>query len=125
MQITLTRRSSLLPNDVSVFGSGLFDSVSASFFTDSIFPLGGGGGLVSCVALGSFFGESWGSEDVCCLLGACSLGCSFAATLSPLSLGGAPSSNFNRSWPTVTVSSSFARSSFIVPASGALTATSI
>jgi hypothetical protein len=74
--------------------------------------------------LGSSFLGGSGLEDVDCSLDAGSLGSASAFCFSPPS-GAAPSSRRTRSCPTVTVSSSFARYSFMVPASGALTATSI
>ena len=70
----------------------------------------------------SFLGS--GSEDEGWSEGAGDFGSWPPCSFSP-PLGSPPSSSFKRSCPTVTVSSSLARKSLIVPGSGALTATSI
>ena len=75
-----------------------------------------------CGCASSFLGS--GSEDDGWSSGAGAFGSWPPFCFSP-PFGGPPSSNFRRSCPTVTVSSSLARNSFIVPGSGALTATSI
>ena len=110
--------------DSEPFDSG-FGGGGASFFGGSDFFSGGGlgfeAGLLS--SFGSDFDGS-GSEEVGCSLDAGSFG-SFLAGFAPSSGGAPPVSSFTKSCPTVTVSSSFANSSLIVPASGALTATSI
>lgn len=64
------------------------------------------------------------SEEVGCDSDAGSLGSEPAFSFSP-PWGAPPVSIFIRSCPTVTVSSSFTRNFLMVPASGALTATSI
>ena len=66
-----------------------------------------------------------GSDEVGCSLLAGALGSELAVSDPPASFGGSPCSSFASSCPTVTVSSSLANNSSIVPASGALTATSI
>ena len=122
-----TRRSSRFPSTGLCLESD-FDSVcfggGDSFFGSGFFSLGaGGGGLDSSLGFGSSF-DGLGSEDVGCSLEAGSFGVESAFSSFPPS-GGPPSSRRRRSWPTVTVSSSFTKNSLIVPASGALTATSI
>lgn len=147
-----TRRSSLLPNGASDFLDSLaFDADDAflggscfgeSCFGDVCFE---GSCVVSCFDVCGWFCD--GGEGDCCdddcscwvlfcafegsgsdavdwSLDAGPLGSWPACCFSP-SCGAPPSSNFTRSCPTVTVSSSFARYSLIVPAWGALTATSI
>lgn len=78
---------------------------------------------MSCLDLESPLDGS-GSEEVDWSSEAGLLGSWFACSFSP-DCGAPPSSNFTRSCPTVTVSSSLAKNSLMVPASGALTATSI
>jgi len=77
----------------------------------------------SCWGLLSAF-EGSGSDAVGWPLDAGALGSEPASCFSP-PCGAPPSSIFSRSCPTVTVSSSFTKNSLTVPASGALTATSI
>jgi hypothetical protein len=126
----LTRRSSRLPRagpellddslllDSDGFGFGV--SLGSDFFSCG----GGGGGLDSSLGFDSSFFDGSGSDDVGCSFGAGSLASEDASSFPPPD-GAPPSSRRTRSCPTVTVSSSFARYSFMVPASGALTATSI
>jgi hypothetical protein len=106
-----------------VFASDFFGSDCLgggdSFLGSGFFSCDGGGGILDP----SFFGGS-GSEDVGWSFDAGSLGSVVPFSFSPPS-GAAPSSIRTKSCPTVTVSSSFARNSLMVPASGALTATSI
>lgn len=117
-----TRRSSRLPktgpelDDVSL---AVCDGLSC-FGGDSFFGSGGGAGF-EVSGLDSCFASDLDSAG-------------FASDLPPSSLGGSldsdsgfapPASILAISWPTVTVSSSLASSSVMVPASGALTATSI
>ena len=138
----LTRRSSRLPRGAASlgfdsgflgswgFGAGSFGAGGSfagglgllSWGWGSDFFSGGGRADSCCVSASSFLGS--GSEDDGWSSGAGALGSWPAFCLSP-PFGGPPSSNFRRSCPTVTVSSSLARNSLIVPASGALTATSI
>jgi len=93
-------------------------------FGGSGFFSGGGGGdfVVSSDLDWSFAGS--GSDEVACDSDAGSLGSELAFSFSP-PWDAPPVSIFTKSCPTVTVSSSFTRNSLIVPASGALTATSI
>ena len=94
------------------------DGFGAASFLGSGFSSWGGGG-VDC----SF------CFDPSCLAGSEGAGSLLAvASFDPESAFGAPSppgSRRTRSCPTTTVSSSFAKNSLIVPAAGALTATSI
>ena len=78
----------------------------------------GGSDLLSCWAGSSLGLEGFSSGF------ASSLVSLFSGLLLPPE-GALPGSIWTRSWPTVTVSSSLTRNSLIVPASGALTATSI
>jgi hypothetical protein len=94
---------------------------AACFFGSAFFSCGGGGGgLDSSFGFDSSVFAGSGSEGADSLLG--------AASFEPESAFGAPSppsSRRTRSCPTTTVSSSFAKYSLMVPAAGALTATSI
>ena len=87
-------------------------------------------GSVFCVSnfcdSGPWDSDFWGrgSEEVACSLVADAFG-SEPPCFLPLSAAAPLTSSLTRSCPTVTVSSSLARNSLIVPASGALTATSI
>ena len=97
-----------------------------------VWGLGAGAPGVSCLgALAGFSGLGAGSGS---LAAGSSLGVGVpgsplvslgADCFSAPPSGAAPGSMRARSWPTVTVSSSLTRSSFNVPASVALTATSI
>lgn len=123
----LTRFSSLLPNvglDLDSVFCSIFFGGGVSFFGAGLGSsfLGSGVGLDSSDGFDSFFGA--GSEDVGCSFDAASFGSESAFSSFPPD-GASPSSRRTRSCPTVTVSSSFARNSFIVPDAGALTATSI
>lgn len=69
------------------------------------------------VSASSFLGAASSSRELC--LGSELAGFSLFDGAAP------PVSMRTKSWPTTTVSSSLARNSLIVPASGALTATSI
>ena len=80
--------------------------------------LGSGAG---CLSDSAFFSSRAGSGLVSFFPPLCADGSGF----SPPALGEPPSSMRTRSCPTVTVSSSLTRNSLMVPASGALTATSI
>ncbi len=127
----LTRRSSRLPKsgaEVLGFESVFFGSDclegAGSLFGSGFFPCEGDGVLDSSFGFGSSFMDGSGSEDVDWSLEAGSLGSDAAFSFSPPE-GAPPSSRRTKSCPTVTVSSSLARNSLIVPASGALTATSI
>ncbi|KAI6755945.1 hypothetical protein HG531_005051 [Fusarium graminearum] len=117
VQQQLTRRSSRLPIEEPLEAE---DSDFDSFFSGCR----GASGLLEAAA-GSFLGSGAdsclgsGFDSDSDFLGS-SLGASF---LSPD--GSPPSSMRTRSWPTVTVSSSATRNSLMVPASVALTATSI
>jgi hypothetical protein len=125
---TRTLRSSLLPNGDSVARS--FDSVflGSAFFGSEGFEGGEGGVSFSGLEASSFdFGSSFfgsGSEVVGLSPDAGSFAASPPSSFPP-SAGLSPSSSLTISCPTVTVSSSLARNSLIVPAAGALTATSI
>jgi hypothetical protein len=100
-------------------GGGLgFDSCFGGSGFDSCF--GGSGFFSGSGAFSSFGGAGFDSS----FSSAGAFGSSFAGFfLSPD--GSPPSSILTKSCPTVTVSSSLTKNSFIVPAEGALTATSI
>jgi len=104
------------------FGSDCFGG-GDSFFGSGFFSCAGGG-VGSSFGFDSSFFESSGFDEVDWSLVAGSLGSEAPFSFSPPE-GAPPSSRRTKSCPTVTVSSSFARNSLIVPASGALTATSI
>lgn len=119
IRFILTRCSPRSPRAAGASLAG-FGGGAGAFFSGAE---GGGAGLLSS-CLGSGF-DSGSGLDSGFFSSSLSLDSALGAD-SPAPSGGAPpSSNRMRSWPTVTVSSSFARNSLIVPASGALTATSI
>lgn len=121
MRFILTRRSSRLPSTgLAGFSAGADDA----FFGVSFL---GGAGFEGSAGLDSDLGSGLdsGSAGLASVEAGSSFGASLDSALSPPSGGAPPASILAMSWPTVTVSSSLARSSVMVPASGALTATSI
>ena len=125
----LTRRSSRFPEKPPSF-LGVSTSLGGSGFWGCRFGGGGGGvgGGAGFVSLGGsgVFSSCFGGCDSCegVSLGSGSFGSSFASSFFPAD-GSPPASSSASSWPTDTVSSSLTNSFLIVPASGALTATSI
>ena len=124
IRLILTRFSFREPPAIAGVEAGLLSSFGA---------FGAGAGLLVSFAsaLGAGLGALAGGGDCSCLVGAFDSPESFSACGGGASDGAeedapaSPGAKRNKSCPTVTVSSSFASSSVILPAAGALTDTSI